>query len=90
MPIYKSRGKQDNRQGQRIQTVRKYYGYARDQYGHRLYSVQGRGGRATRDMNGNTVYVDGIERFKGTRKACIEFCRARYGRDYIIVPLVRG
>lgn len=89
MPIYKSRGKQDERQGQRIKRATHYNGYARDQYGHRLYSVQGRGNNGTIGLNGNTVYVDGVERFKGTAKACIEYCRSHYDRHYIIVTLVK-
>jgi hypothetical protein len=87
MPIYKSRGKQDSRQGQRINVAHNYKGYARDQYGHRLFSVQGRGSIASRDLNGNRVYIDGIERFKGTAKACIEFCKSHHGQ-FVIVTLV--
>lgn len=90
MPIYKARGKQDKHQGQRINVVHNHKGYARDQYGHRLYSVQGRGNRGTSDLNGRRVYADGIERFRGTRKACIEFCKAHYGKNYLICPLVRS
>lgn len=89
MSIYKSRGKQDSRQGQRIQIVRKYYDYARDQYGHRLYSVQGQGNERALGLNDKTVYCDGIERFKGTAKACIEYCKAHYSKHYVIVSLVR-
>lgn len=90
MPIYKSRGKQDSRQGQRIKSsTSEYNRYSRDQYGHRIYSVQGQGNERVYGLNDKTVYCDGIERFKGTAKACIEYCKTHYNKHYVIVSLVR-
>lgn len=89
MPIYKARGKQGSRQGQRIHTSSRAGGYSKDQYGHRLYSVQGQGSSAVLGLNGGTVYADGVERFRGTAKACIEYCKAHHGRYYVIAALVR-
>jgi hypothetical protein len=86
MPIYKARGKQNSRQGQKINTTTFPRKYARDQYGHRLFSVQGPGNRIRVGLN-NTVYCDGIERFKGTAKACIEYCKAHRNKRYVIVAL---
>lgn len=89
MPIYKARGKQDNRQGQKIGSTSGGE-WSRDQYGHRLYSVQGRGSRSSLGLNNKTVHNDGVERFKGTAKACIEYCKAHHSRGYVIVALVRS
>lgn len=85
MPIYKSRGRQGNRQGQRVVSTRSRRP-SRDQYGHRLYSVMGRGSHACTGLNG-TVYVDQVERFKGTAKACIEYCKAHRSKHYQIAAL---
>lgn len=87
MPVYKSRGKQGDRQGRKINSAVGGQ-WARDQYGHRLYSVQGRGSSAMRGLNNKTVYSDNVERFKGTAKACIEYCKARRDKHYVIVALV--
>lgn len=89
MPIYKARGKQNDRQGQKISTSSGGK-WAKDQYGHRLYSVQGPGHKALKGLNNRTAYSDGIERFKGTAKACIEYCKAHPGRGYVIVSLVKS
>jgi hypothetical protein len=89
MPIYKARGKQDSRQGQKIGTSSGGK-WATDQYGHRLYSVQGSGYRSSVGLNNKTVHNDGVERFKGTAKACIEYCKAHRGHGYVIVALVRS
>lgn len=89
MPIHKARGKQDSRQGQKIgsSTGGKW---STDQYGHRLYSVQGRGSRTSVGLNNTVVHNDGVERFKGTAKACIEYCKAHHSKKYVIVALVRS
>jgi hypothetical protein len=90
MQIYNARGKQGNRQGQIISGLKNRTEPSRDQYGHRLYSVMGRGSSAVQGLNNQTVYVDNIERFKGTAKACKDYCNTHYYRDYVIVSLFRA
>ncbi len=87
MGIYNPRGRQGERQGQKIETSNSNV-YAVDQYGHRLYSVMGRGDNRSTGLNGRTVYHNGVEQFKGTRKACIEYCNTYSHMDYVIVALV--
>lgn len=85
-----ARGKQGSRQGQTINSAKNFKEYATDQYGHRLYSVQGRGASSSIGLKNQTVYIDGIERFKGTEKACTKYCNSHHSRGYVIVSLVRG
>lgn len=87
MPIYKARGRQDERQGRRIPSTNNPRYASRDQYGHRLYSVMGVGSRVFIGLNNRRVYADGIERFKGTAKACIEYCKSHRYLDLVIVAL---
>ena len=88
MPINKARGKQDSRQGQKTKIATEFRGWRKDQYGHRIYSVQGVGTRGpVLGLNNKGVYADGIERFKGTAKACIEYCKSHRNKSYVIVAL---
>ena len=90
MQIYHPRGKQGIRQGQKVRGGYNKTTPSRDQYGHRLYSVMGRGSTAVRGINNQTVCVDNIERFKGTAKACKNYCNTHYYKNYVIVSLFRS
>ena len=89
MIIHNARGQQGNRQGQLVTREKNLTVPARDQYGHKLYSVNGRGSNPVTGLNNEIVYTDGIERFKGTAKACIDYCKSHYDKKYVIAALFK-